>query len=186
MSKINVIIQKVSKLSRLYDAAHDAYYTDSFAIRSDKLNEPIEELYARLMSKTPKWFDSLMKLRDSIAQKLGLNATKDIAKQLTPFEVAHDKFAMNNQTKPNKIMDFFEVYELNQHEIIFGIKDKHLSLKGSLLRIVAGDGQSCKLVMSNIIHTHNIWGKIYLFFILPTHKIIIKKMLQNAHKRGDI
>ncbi|MGL1922707.1 MAG: DUF2867 domain-containing protein [Hyphomicrobiales bacterium] len=173
--------------SQLFEPAKQAYIIDCFAIGSAEIELPIEELYARLMSQTPKWFDVLMNLRDRIVGLLGLKSTQNMAGYESVFEQTGKPFGLNNTTRPSKIMDFFTVVALSENEIILSIKDKHLDMQMSLLRCnVDFEKQQCEILMNDVIFTHNFFGKLYLFFIMPVHKIIIKKTLNDAKHRGDI
>ncbi|NRA85965.1 MAG: DUF2867 domain-containing protein [Rhizobiales bacterium] len=179
--------REIYPTSNLFEYSKTAYYTDCFAIESTNLDVPIEEIYARIFSATPKWFDALMTLCNKIVGLFGLKSTVDLSNSLTPFETAKKKFNMKTVSSPNKMMDFFVVEALIDNEIILVIKDTHLDLKISILRtdIDLVNGTST-IAVSDVIHTHNLLGKIYLFFILPMHKLIVKKMLNDAKLGGDI
>lgn len=184
---MSVISQKIPPQSQLFSAAKTAYIVDCFSASSNQIDPPIEELYARLMSKTPKWFDLLMSLRDKIVTVLGLKSTQDMAGSGSLFAQSGKSFGINNTTKPSKLMDFFTVTALSESEIILSIKDKHLDMQTSLLRSdIDPKTQQCKIIFSDVIMTHNFFGRIYLFFIMPIHKIIIKKTFRDAQQRGDI
>lgn len=173
--------------SGLFSITKDAYYIDCFAIKATALDVPIEEIYARLLSTTPKWFDVLVTIRNKVIKFVGLKSTADIELSTTPFEVARKKFNMQTRSKPNKVMDFFMVEQLSKSEIIVGISDSHLDLKVSILRTnIDETNGTCTIAASHVIHTHNFLGKFYLFFILPVHKFIVKRMLNEAKYRGDI
>lgn len=184
---IEAIVQKIPAQSQLFAPAQQAYIVDCFSIESDKLELPIEEIYARLMSQTPKWFDFLMKLRDRMVAVLGLKSTKGMAGEQSLFEQTGRQFGLRNVTKPNRVMDFFTVTALHENEIVVSIKDKHLDMQTSLLRTqINGESQKGKYMLIDVITTHNFLGKAYLFFIMPIHKIIVKKTLNDALRRGDI
>lgn len=179
--------QNIPAESLLFTSAQQAYIVDCFAISSNKLDLPIEEIYARIMSKTPKWFDILMRLRDRMVLLLGLKSTQNMAGGTSLFEQTGKKFGLNSPVKPAKIMDFFTVTSLNPDEIILSIKDKHLDMQTSLLRTqIDPENKQCKLIFSDVITTHNALGRIYLFFIMPIHKIIVKKTLNDAKQRSVI
>ena len=181
------LIEKIPAESFLFKPAQQAYIADCFAIDSNEIDAPIEEIYARLMSQTPKWFNFLMKLRDRMVILLGLKSTQDMAGGDSLFAQTGKQFGLKNTTKPSRIMDFFEVTALSENEIILSIKDKHLDMQTSLLRTqIDAQNQTCKIIFSDVIFTHNAFGKAYLFFIMPIHNIIIKKTLNDAKQRGDI
>lgn len=173
--------------SQLFKSVSKSYIVDCFSIESNKLDLPIEEIYARLMSKTPKWFDVLMKIRDATVSLLGLKSTQDMAGGDSLFAQTGQIFDLKNTTKPSKIMDFFEVIGLSENEITLNIKDRHLDMQISLLRHkIDVKNNKCQISFNDVIITHNFWGKAYLFFIMPVHNIIIKKTLNEAKQLGYI
>lgn len=184
---IKASFQKISTESQLFKSAQQAYINDCFAIESNQLDLPIEEIYARLMSKTPKWFDILMRMRDRMVAILGLKSTQDMAGGNSLFAQSGEKFGLKNHTQPSKILDFFEVVALSENEIILSIKDSHLDMQTSLLRDkIDHTNNTCRISFNDVIITHNFLGKAYLFFIMPIHKIIVEKTLNDGKQRGDI
>lgn len=179
--------QNIPSESQLFNTAQRAYIADCFAIESNNLDAPIEEIYARLMSKTPKWFDFLMNLRDRMVGLVGLKSTQNMAGNASLFAQTGEQFNLKNTTKPSKLMDFFTVTALSENEIILSIKDSHLDMQTSLLRHnINAQNQTCQISFNDVIVIHNFLGKAYLFFIMPIHKIIVKKTLNDGKQRGDI
>jgi hypothetical protein len=56
--------------------------------------------------------------------------------------------------------------------------NKHLDFRLSVLRVKDADAGS--VVVSTICSVHNIYGKIYLFFIVPFHRTGVKSLMSNA------
>jgi hypothetical protein len=42
------------------------------------------------------------------------------------------------------------------------------------------DGDGMSVVVSTICTVHNLSGKLYLFFIVPFHRLGIRKLMANA------
>lgn len=45
--------------------------------------------------------------------------------------------------------------------------------------------QSC-VVVSTVCNVHNLYGKIYLFFIVPFHKWGVKQLMSRAVRAGRL
>ena len=65
-----------------------------------------------------------------------------------------------------------------RNEIVAGRNNKHLDFRLSVLRMTDGDAVS--VVVSTICSVHNLFGKIYLFFIVPFHRTGVQSLMSNA------
>ena len=83
----------------------------------------------------------------------------------------------------DKIVRFI-IYTLNETEIVTGMDEKHLDFRVSVLRLAEGDGE--KIVVSTVVLTHNLLGRVYMSVIKPFHRFGIKKILINAAKEKRI
>lgn len=59
----------------------------------------------------------------------------------------------------NKV-GFFTIYYIDEHEIIAGEKDTDLTV-------------------TTLVQYNNFFGKVYMTFVKPFHKIVVKNMLKN-------
>ena len=70
------------------------------------------------------------------------------------------------------------IYFVGDNEIVAGRNNKHLDFRLSVLRVRDDDAGS--VVVSTICSVHNVFGKIYLFFIVPFHRTGVKSLMSNA------
>ena len=70
------------------------------------------------------------------------------------------------------------IFFIADNEIVAGRNNKHLDFRVSVLK--AADGDATSVVVSTICSVHNLFGKIYLFFIVPFHRAGVRSLLANA------
>jgi hypothetical protein len=70
------------------------------------------------------------------------------------------------------------IFFIGDNEIVAGRDNKHLDFRLSVLKAVDGDAAS--VVVSTICTVHNVFGKIYLFFIVPFHRHGVQSLMSNA------
>jgi len=59
-------------------------------------------------------------------------------------------------------------------EFVAGFNDKHLDFRVSVI------SQSAQVYLATWVHPHNIWGRLYLFIILPFHIMIARDALKRV------
>jgi hypothetical protein len=67
---------------------------------------------------------------------------------------------------------------------VAGKDDKHLDFCVSVTQVT--ENKEHKVVVSTIIFTHNLFGKVYLFFVLPLHRFGMRRLLAQAVALGRI
>jgi len=72
----------------------------------------------------------------------------------------------------------FRVYKIARDEAILGEDDKHLDFRISVQR------RSGDIVVTKVVHCHNLLGRLYLALITPFHRLVVKSMLRRAARRG--
>jgi hypothetical protein len=70
------------------------------------------------------------------------------------------------------------IFFIGDDEIVAGRSNKHLDFRLSVLKAIDGDAMS--VVVSTICTVHNVFGKIYLFFIIPFHWNGVQSLMSNA------
>lgn len=65
-----------------------------------------------------------------------------------------------------------------------GEDDQHLDFRLSILKHGLPDRP--RLTMAMTVTTHNRLGRVYLAGILPFHKIIMRRLLARAARRGAV
>jgi hypothetical protein len=67
---------------------------------------------------------------------------------------------------------------------VTGRDDKHLDFRVSVIQVT--EKGAPKVVVSTLIFAHNLFGKVYLLFVLPLHKLGIRRLLSRAVAHGRI
>jgi hypothetical protein len=155
-----------SELNRLFNRF---YYWDSFEIHLSRPELSVTEIYLGIFAHHPWWANALLALRLKTGAIFGLNGST--LAQLYNVEIK------KNYAVGEKIARF-TLFAQDEREIITGDDDKHLDFRVSVLKLnEAGEN---KVVMSTVVNPRNWFGKAYLFFILPFHRLGIRTILSNA------
>ena len=157
--------------SRLAPQQAQAYYAESYEVplrRSDLKNH---ETYLAILGHLPWWARALIVFRN----RIGIHA-EPIANVWKP--PVKDHYAPGD-----KILRF-NLYFLEDNEIVTGRDDKHLDFRVSVMRVTE-DGAR-KVVVSTLIFAHNLYRKTYLLFVLPPHRFGMQRLLAQAVTNGRI
>ncbi len=152
-------------------------YYDSYEITLlNKENYSIDYLTVRLFTSIPKWISVLLSIRDVIVEPFGLKTGKVNSADVPDKNVKYDA--------GSKIV-LFTVLTRNENEIVFSEDDKHLYFRTSVLKENRDDG-SQKIHLTTIVIYHNVFGKIYFFFVKPFHRLIMRTMLKLFEKSENV
>lgn len=144
-------------------------YSDTFSVQYKKQNLCLEEILTAFFSATPRWINTLFRLRHKIVARFGLKTNHEATIELNfPIKV-EDKIG------------FFEVFEISETQIILGENDTHLDFRVSIR--IEKDNQ---ISVETLVEFNNIFGKVYFQIIKPFHKLIIasllRRMLENLNQ----
>jgi len=148
-----------------------AYFADSFSIELPYQGESALEIYFKMVNRTPKWVNFLMDLRNRIVSKLGL-------KHLGRLSDVHE----NKPIEEYKVGDqvgIFSIVSLRHNEVLVEDRDKHLDVRLSFLLVP--NGNTATLHATTVVHVKNRFGKIYMFFVAPVHKVIVPNSLKQLY-----
>ena len=135
----------------------DAYQLD--------VNEPaLDAITAtkRVMSAKAGWIDGLMRLRNALVAPLGLKAAPDAA--------------LNESNS----IGTFPLISSSPTRVVLGLDDKHLDFRIVVDALVV-NGKT-RITTTTFVKTQNFLGRTYLALVLPFHRIIVPKMLQQADR----
>ena len=93
-----------------------------------------------------------------------------VAEIATP--TAHATYSVGDKIGP------WPIFHIDANEIVAGRNNKHLDFRLSLLK--EADGKTASVVVSTICTVHNLFGKIYLFVIVPFHRSGVRLLMRNA------
>jgi hypothetical protein len=153
---------EVPSFSALSDSLGSAYFYDCYTVALPQDGRSPLELYLSVVSRTPRWIEFLMNVRNKIVGQLGL---KDMGalRAIDQSKPAH-AYRIGDQ------IGIFKLLELHEHEVILGETDTHLDVKISVVK--QNQLGSTSVFISTVVHVHNSMGRLYMFFVTPAHRII--------------
>ena len=164
-----VALPSKSGIAHVYGSVNLA---DAFAIRLPLGASTGPNKLARfIFTHQPSWIGNLTRIRDVIVASFGLKTAKHLA-TLAGYSA-------------NGRVGIFKVYSMNETEIVLGEDDKHLDFRVSVLCSVDPAPESGRqLILSTVVHCHNLLGRAYLLVIAPFHRMVVKASLRRAASVG--
>jgi hypothetical protein len=157
------------------DLIRDAYFHDAYRVPLAHPELGIANVFLALFGHTPLWMKLLLIARNALARLAGLEAPT-VAEIMKP-EV-RQTYRVGGKIGP------WPIFFIDDNEIVAGRNNKHLDFRLSVLKTIDGDGMS--VVVSTICTVHNVFGKIYLFFIAPFHRNGVRSLMSNAVEAGRL
>ena len=158
-------MSKVSEVSPQVDAApllSGAQFIDAFRI--DVAGKAIDARSAaeRMMSKSARWIETLLSLRNMIVAPFGL------------------KTSGQNERPPRETIGLFPILTQTPDRLVAGFNDKHLDFRVvvDVATSQAGSDSGQQVTATTLVRTHNLFGRIYLAVIMPFHRLIVPAMLR--------
>ena len=173
MKIIQINLPDNSLLKSNYKKHH---YIDCFQgsfIDKENAFTPAEVSHAFFLS-LPNWAQILLSLRNKIVSAFGLKVAGDANK-------IEERSNLNY--KKGDQLGSLKVFDVNSNELVFGMDDKHLDFRGSLLLEQTKVNNQKKVTICTVVLYNNWFGRFYFFLIKPMHKVIMKVMLKGAIKK---
>lgn len=156
--------------SRISTQLAGADFYDAYDALVQDADKTALEIYLDVVAGTPGWVNFLMAVRNKTVALFGLKNLGHLGNVKAAKGV--DAYKVGDRA------GIFSIFSLSEQEVILGDADKHLTAQVSLFKYSA-DGQ-CKVAVTTVVHTKNLLGRIYLFFVVPVHKIIVPSMLARS------
>lgn len=151
-----------SRIAGLYVGAD---LVDAYAIGLPPgASHDVEALTRFMLGEEAPWLRLLMGIRDAVVAGFGVKTSRQLRRGSVTDGVAR--------------IYIFRVYEITGDEAILGEDDKHLDFRVSVQRR-PGD-----IVVTTVVHCHNLLGRAYLALITPFHRLVVKSLLRRAARRG--
>jgi hypothetical protein len=167
MRVIECDVPSTSALSR--DLIDNCYSHDSWRAPPAHPELGIAEVFFALFGHTPVWMKLLLIVRNAAARLVGLEAPT-VAEIMEPR--IREAYSVGEKIGP------WPIFFIGGNEIVAGRDNKHMDFRLSVLK--ATDGETTSVVVSTICTVHNLFGKIYLFFIVPFHRNGVQSLMSNA------
>ena len=148
-------------------------YADAYAVELPAGASGDPEVLARFLFDRPSGVGRfLLRLRDALVGPAGLKtAGRALATRVDGGRVG-----------------IFRSFGRSRCEILLGEDDKHLDFRVSVLCLpsppssVSSSGR--QLVLSTVIHYHNVFGRLYFLVVAPFHRRLVQSALRSAARVG--
>jgi hypothetical protein len=167
MHVIECEVPPSSALSR--DLIANASFRDSYCAPLARPELGVIDIFFALFGHTPLWMKLLLIVRNAAARLFGLEAPT-VAEIMKP--TVRSEYHVGEKIGP------WPIFFIGDNELIAGRNNKHMDFRLSVLKAMDGDAMS--VVVSTICTVHNVFGKIYLFFIVPFHRNGVRTLMSNA------
>jgi hypothetical protein len=167
MHVIECEVPSSSALSR--DMIGNAHFHDSYRAPLARPELGVVEIFFALFGHTPLWMKLLLIARNAAATLFGLEAPT-VAEIMKP--------AVRSEYRVGEKIGPWPIFFIGDNEIVTGRNNKHMDFRLSVLK--SRDGDAMSVVVSTICTVHNVFGKIYLFCIVPFHRNGVRSLMSNA------
>jgi len=151
------------------DAINGAHFHDCYRAPLARLDLGIVDIFFAVFGHHPLWIKLLLVVRNAAAKRTGLE-TPTVADIMSP-EI-RTCYRVGDKIGP------WPIFSIGDGEIIAGRDNRHLDFRLSVLKQIDGDRGS--VFISTVCEVHNIYGKIYLWFIAPFHRSGLRLLMSNA------
>lgn len=127
--------------------------------------DSLELISHKIFNTTPKWVAFLFRIRNSIANIIGLK-----------HELPKD---FNENFKVGGYIKFFKIFDIKTDQVILGANDKHLNFRAIITRT---EDTNYNIKLTTLVEYNNNLGKIYMAIVKPFHRIVVKHMVKNAYQ----
>jgi hypothetical protein len=152
-----------------------SYYWDCFEVPLRRPELAMPEIYLALFAHHPRWAKALLIVRGWMVAPFGLR--RSTAVDFEDIEIKRD-YAIGDRIAR------FTLLALSDTEIVTGGDDRHLDFRVSVRKLV--DGGASRIALSTTVSPHNLFGRAYLFVILPFHRLGVRTLLASALKAGRL
>jgi len=162
---------RIPSQSVLFGPSQTASYVDcvTHPLPEDCASDVLA-LYFAIMHPAPRWLNAMLVVRDLMVRPFGLKVVGGFGGNPPSYPLqAGDR------------LDIFTVKHSSPNELTLFIEDTHLNVFVSIIRADHGTGKA--VFMATAVHTHNLLGRVYMLFVGPFHRVLVKHQLAWAGRR---
>lgn len=142
-------------------------YLDVATVRlHDHVTRAPLALYVALTRPVPLGLNAALTLRNLLVRPFGIRAVPGFG----AIPVA--------QPEIGGTLDLFTIKQVSPNTMVIGIDDIHLDVELSFSVTNADTGAT--FVMTTTVVTHNLTGRIYMLFVGPFHRILVRHMIRRS------
>lgn len=147
---------------------YDDCFEISFIARKDVNCSDV--VYHSFGSFSKGWIDYLVRLRNFLVKPFDIKTSEE----------EKVNFDFNKPIEKGERVDFFEVANTSENEVLLYGEDMHL--EAYLAISIEKHKKLTTIRFATTVNLRNTFGKVYLFVIKPFYKLIVKSMLKNTAK----
>ncbi len=151
-----------------------AWFCESYHAPLNQPGQSVTDLFEAVLGHHPRWIKAALILRNRVAGRAGLAVAPDDA--IRSFE-RKPCYAVGDTIGP------WPIYHLSETELIAGRDNSHLDFRFSILKLGSPVPSAA---FSTVCSAHNIFGKIYLFLIIPFHRWGMRHLIRRAIAAGRL
>ena len=144
-------------------------FRDSYRVPLSHPERGMADIFFAVFGHTPRWMKAMLILRNAAARLAGLQAPT-VAEIMKPE--ARAAYRVGDKIGP------WPVFFVGENEIIAGRDNKHMDFRLSVLKV--RNGEAAGVVVTTVCSVHNLFGRIYLFLIVPFHRAGVQGLLARA------
>lgn len=146
-----------------------AYFFDAYRMEVPDPTRTAMAYFLQAAAGTPAWVNRLMSLRNRVAGWVGLKNLGQI-NALDTQKTEHDYV-------PGDRIGIFTLRSNQPDEVLVFDRDKHLEVVLSVHRLPREAGQAQAIVVSTVVHVHNLLGRVYMLPVTPLHQRIVPAVM---------
>jgi hypothetical protein len=137
-----------------------AQFADAFRVTVADHELNARSAAERMFSRTPRWVEALIDLRNMIVTPFGLKGS--------------------GEGEPNAggMIGIFPVLNETPERLVAGFDDHHLDFR--VIVEIAPATRGRDVTATTLVLTHNRLGRVYLAAIMPFHRLIAKTLLRQV------
>jgi hypothetical protein len=151
------------------DMIGNADFHDAYRAPLARPELGIVDIFFALFGHTPLWMKFLLIARNAAAGLVGLDIPT-VGEIMKP--TVRREYCVGEKIGP------WPIFFIGDNEIVAGRDNKHMDFRLSVLKAIDGDAMS--VVVSTICTVHNVFGKLYLFFVVPFHRHGVRSLMSNV------
>lgn len=165
-----------SAIARLLPGAH---FHDAWQVAVQHPERTAMEHLMAALAATPRWVDTAMRLRNRVVVCFGLKNLGDLG--LAGAADPHGRQPMPQH--PGERVGIFTLRSRSDDEVLVEDDDKHLHVVLSVRRLPADATQPARIVLTTVVHLHNLLGRLYMLPVTPMHRLIAPAVLGRVNGR---
>lgn len=154
----------------LLASASTADFADAYAVLIPHSQLTAMQIYAAVARNAPAWVETLMTIRNRAVGWVGLKNLGQLSD--VPTTASHG-------LQPGDRLGLFTLVSAMPDQLVMQDDDHHLTVQLSVQKMSV-DAEHDQLVLSTVVHTKNLLGKLYMLPVGPMHKLVAPAVLQRA------